>query len=55
MDGVDQRLSAQPGEPLADGAVPLGQPYNVETPQLHAEIDLIVMEMFAKYPGRPEN
>jgi hypothetical protein len=33
----------------------LGSPIDVETPQLHAEIDLIVMEMFAKYPGRPQD
>jgi hypothetical protein len=30
----------------------LGSPIVVETSQLHAEIDHVVMEMFAKYPGR---
>ena len=30
----------------------LGSPIAVETSQLHAEIDLVVMQMFAKYPGR---
>ena len=33
----------------------LGTPIDVETSQLHAEIDLVVMEMFAKYPARPQN
>jgi hypothetical protein len=33
----------------------MGTPINVEMSQLHGEIDLVVMQIFAKYPGRPQN
>jgi hypothetical protein len=42
----------KPGNRLPMLQFRLGSPIAVETSQLHAEIDLVVKEMFAKYPGR---